>query len=448
MSVDDLLAELARADDRERLWGLLEPFRPELDRDWRIGRAWAEALRTSPSRPSLVAEARGILERWPDDLELVLATCDALLRSAERRALDEPALDGEAPALAAGAASRCLAKLAAADRQSADAAGRLLATRANALRLLSPKRLDDALDAIEQALSLDPTRGEWHLDRAILHKWRRDFAASLESCRAARALLGDRKPVLFNLAIAATALGEAEVACEAWRAMGIPARAEPGSLPLVVGLPPAELRLPVRGPGHGLSPWGEAAGLEIVAVQPLSPCHGVLCSPSFGDAVADFGDVVLWDAAPIGVGRRGTDVTPRFALLTVLKRGAEQRFRFLALQQEAGQIEALGRALAPQGALYVHAERVEVACPRCAAGDVLVRHEHLPAEAHRVAIGKLLVPERTDLDAVAAALERAKRAHPGVLLSVPGLYEALGRTAEAGKHHQRWGAIERMSIRK
>ena len=36
-----------------------------------------------------------------------------------------------------------------------------------------------------------------------------------------------------------------------------------------------------------------AAGFEVVWVQPLSPCHGVVRSPTQRDAVADFGDVVV-----------------------------------------------------------------------------------------------------------------------------------------------------------
>jgi hypothetical protein len=175
----------------------------------------------------------------------------------------------------------------------------------------------------------------------------------------------------------------------------------------------------------------------------------VIRTPTFREAVADFGDVVLWDGAPVAVRERDDSQVPCMAILGVLKRGDERRFRFLARQQRAGDIEALGLELPDGVVLYRHGERVEHVCPRCAAGDVLVRHRHLPPEEHRIAFGKIVVPGARELGAFARTLEEARIRHPGVLLAIPSLYESLGETAEAGKHHKRWGEIERtgMSIR-
>jgi hypothetical protein len=91
----------------------------------------------------------------------------------------------------------------------------------------------------------------------------------------------------------------------------------------------------------------------------------------------------------------------------------------------------------------VHSENVQKVCARCMAGETLVKHEHLPPEDQRFSFGKVVVPASVPLADVAAALDRAKAAEPGVLLAIPALYEQLERTAEAGKQHQRWGAIER-----
>ena len=102
-------------------------------------------------------------------------------------------------------------------------------------------------------------------------------------------------------------------------------------------------------------------------------------------------------------------------------------------------------ALPDDVVLYAHGERVEVVCPRCAAGELYVKHEHLPAEEHRVVYGKLVVPGSRDLAQLARLPDEATRAQPGILLAVPDLYEALGDTPTAGKHHKRWGAIARTS---
>jgi hypothetical protein len=447
--VREALRRATEADDRETLWANLEPLRDRLAMDVDVARVWAEALRTSPARRTLLDEARVILERWPGDPMLVGAVCDALVRAGERRPIDEPPLEEGAAGLAASAADRAFAKLSEEERRDPDVGGRLLALRANALRLLGPRRYEEAVATLGRALALDPNRGEWHYDLALTHKHARDFALSLEASRRARAMLGDVRPLLWNLAIAATALGRGEEAAEAWRALGVPAEAQRGQLPFVAGLEPVQVRLPTVGPGHTLASVvpDDAATFEVVWAQPLSPCHGVIRTPTFRDAIADFGDVVLWDGAPVLVVEHEGARVPRFPLLRVLKKGDERRFRFLALQQRPTDVVALARELPEGVVLYPHGERVERLCPRCAAGETLIKHEHLPPEEHRVAFGKIVVPGELDLGAFARSLEEARRKTPGVLLAIPSLYEALGETKQAGMHHKRWGEIERTATR-
>lgn len=445
MDVEARLREAAEADDRDAVWAALTPLASLVTEDARVARMWAEALRTSPDRPTLEDEAESILEAFADDPSVVGAACDALIRKASRRPIDEPPLDARAAKLAAEAAGRSYAKLSPADRADPDLGGALLALKGNALRGLGPKRIADAVRALEAALALEP-RGAWWFDLGLAHKHARAWPELREaSQRALEASGGHHRGAAFNLALAATALGDGAAAAEAWRAVGIDARAGEGALPLVEGLPPAQVRLPTVGSGTAvdLALPDEAAGFEVVWVQPLSPCHGVVRSPTHRDAMADFGDVVLFDPAPVAVVERDGAPVPRFAFLGRLRAGDERRFRFVAMQQAAGQVEALATALPEEVVVYPHAERVEMVCPRCAAGDTLVKHEHLPAEAHRVVFGKLLVPAAVDLDALAATLDDALKQHPGVLLSIPGLHEARGDTPTAGKHHKRWGAIAR-----
>ena len=152
---------------------------------------------------------------------------------------------------------------------------------------------------------------------------------------------------------------------------------------------------------------------------------------------------MLWDGRPVGVREIDGRPVPRFPLLGLLSPGDERRYRFLAMEQAEGQVDAVGAAMPEGVVLYRHGVRVEMMCPRCASGQWLDTHEHLPPESHRLVFGKLLVGADHDLGAVEAALADARRAEPGVLLAVPGLYEALGRTKDAGTHHTRWAAIER-----
>jgi hypothetical protein len=167
----------------------------------------------------------------------------------------------------------------------------------------------------------------------------------------------------------------------------------------------------------------------------------VVRTPTARAAIVDFGDVVLFDPAPVAKMPLGGAMRPVLPLLHVLQRGDERSFAFLALEQTAGEVERLGAAL-PEGCVwYLHETRVDHVCPRCAAGETFLPHAHEPPTERRVVRGKLVVPAQVPLSALRAQLERAKS--PAVLLAIPALHEALGDTPTAGKHHKSWGVIER-----
>jgi hypothetical protein len=423
----------------------LAAFGSELERDRELAATWLELLRASPARATLVAETRRILDAWPEVPELVGPGCAVLLRAAERAAPDEPPAAGGPAQLAAEAAARCLARLQ--DQGDAPARAELWMARANALRLCHAH--DEALACAQRALAAEPMRGGFWFDLGLLHKARRDFRAGLEANRRARALLGEHKAPLWNLAICATALGEGAVAVEAWRALGHAARTSPSGMPYVEGMPPLAVRAATLGAGIGgaSSVPERSVGFERFWVTPLSPCHGVVSSASYRDASIDYGDVVLWDGVPVAIFEHEGKPTPCFALLSVLRRGPERRFRFVALQQRAGQVAALGADLPPGGLSFLHHERIEMLCARCASGEHLLEHRHEPAREHRLVYGKMIVPGDVDLHAYRRELELRLRNHSGVQLVMPGLLEAVGDSPAAGKAHQLWRALERSAAK-
>jgi tetratricopeptide (TPR) repeat protein len=425
----------------EQAWSSVEPLRDQLERDREVARGWLELLRATPWRSSLQAEVRSALSGFGSDAEIVVCACDALLRAAERTPADEPQPEGSPAYLAAEAAERCLASPAA-HGLPAELQAALHAARGNALRLLS--RHDEALEALQRAIALAPERGGHFHDLAILHKARHAFREALEAAERACALLGSPKPALWNVALCATALGEGARAVEALRALGHDAKLTPGGMPYVDNLPPLQVRAAAISSGHGQSVVPErAVSFELLWVTPISPCHGVVSSATFREASIDYGDVVLWDAVPVGVAEHEGRRIPRLPLLAVLRRGDERRLRFIALQQRPGEIGELAADMPAGSTLFVHAERVEMLCARCASGEHMKKHEHEPAEQHRIAYGKVVVEGGVELAAFHTALDAAQQRHSGVRLVVPGLYEALGDTAAAGKAHQLWRGLER-----
>jgi hypothetical protein len=283
--------------------------------------------------------------------------------------------------------------------------------------------------------------------------------------------MGPERPVLWNLAICATALGKAEEAVEIWEEIGVPARLDRSrGMPYVAGLPPLLLRVLSRTPPtDGTSPLPDkTVGFELVWTAPLSPCHGVVQSPTFRDAPIDYGDLVLWDGAPVAAHQvSAEDAVPVFPLLEILRPGNERRWAFVALEREPGALEDLEEALPEGSRVFVQRERVGHHCPACETGEAHEHEETAPPRkvdaAHRsrdeapakargrrgragFTGGKVIVQPTQDLEAFREAWEAAVGAR-AVSIALPSLYEELGDSKRAGQEHQAWRGIEGKALR-
>ncbi len=396
---------------------------------------FAELLALDPTYPEALSVAEQIVGAFGTDPALIIMLSAALLRVAELRPPDEPPFEQGPAHLAAGACQRCFEALPAEARIDPEVGGYLQVNLADALRMMGPDHDQDALQAYQLALAIDDKRGGWWFQLGLLHKWRGRFREGLDANLKAQARLGPVRPVLWNLAICATALGDGARALAAWEQLGIRGALAQSGMPYVPDMPPMQVRVATVGEETGQhDPLpARVVSLEVLWVQPLSPCHGVVQSPTARRASVDYGDVVLWDGAPVRMNRVQSDgaarEVPVFPLLWILRPGAERRLRFVAMAKQRAFVEALAEALAPAATLVTFDERAN------AAGD-----------AH-LCYGKLIVPGERDLGEVRRELEAALRARAGLTLAVPELYERLGDTAQAGKAHQAWGGIERAAER-
>lgn len=422
------------ASTRDEAWTTLEPLRASIASDPDLAETWMTLLAASPARPLATEDALTVLRHHGSNEALVARALALLIAIADLVPFDEPRRPGDAAEVAVRAAR------AAVDRAPGSAV--LRAALGNALVRCGPVRDTDAVAALEEAIRIDP-RGEWLSDLGVLHKRARRFRAALTAFEKARSKLGDARPILFHVALAAMAVGEHDTARSALTALGF--RVEGEGRPFVPDLPETEIRLPTLGTGQAsfAALPDESAGFERAWIQPLSPVHGVLRTPTHREAIADFGFVVLVDPAPVAFATTDGKRRPILGVLGVLAKGDERRFRFLGLEQRQGDAAAIGAALPEGCTFYLHGTRIEQVCPRCAAGETLTKHEHMPPEEHRAVFGKLIVPSSIDLALVRTSLERARAERPGALLAIPGLYEALRDTPNAGKAHKTWGAIER-----
>jgi hypothetical protein len=440
-----VLARVATAiseGDAVAAWRHMEPLASEIEGDADIAAAWLGLLRSTPDKPTLVDDVRRALAAHPFDASLVTRGCDALIRAAERRAPDEPQLEGGPALLAAQAAERCLSGQDL-EATSSEMLGYLHVAAGNARRLR--REHDAALEHLKKAVELCPERGGFWFNLGLLHKSKLELDAALTAFDRAHELIGAEKAVLWNLAICATGSGQGERAVRALRALGHNAVLSDTGMPFVDGLPPVQVRVATVGSGHGGSDSvpDRSVSFELLWVTPLSTCHGVVSSAAHRVASVDYGDVVLWDAVPIGIAEIEGRPVPRFPILAVLKKGGERRFRYVALQHGAGEIQKLGEKLPAGTRLFVHAEKIEHMCARCASGEHMHKHKHEAPEAHHVVYGKLVIEPEIDLKALRAELDALLKRSPSVQLVVPELLEAIGDTVAAGKAHQLWRGLEK-----
>jgi hypothetical protein len=409
-------------------WAALEPFFAQLGQDRQLAIVFAQILSLDPTYADVLPPAERVLAGFARDAEVVIALCSALVRVAERRPADEPPFEQGPAHLAAAACQSCFESLGSQERLEPGVGGYLQINLADALRLMGPDQDEAAQQAYKLALTIDDGNGGWWFQLGLLHKWRGRFREGLEANRKALARSGLERPILWNLAICATALGEGQVAVDAWQQLGIPGQVSAGGMPYVPDMPPMQLRVATMGEDVGrndpLPP--KAVTFEVLWVQPLSPCHGVVQSPTARKASVDYGDLVLWDGAPVHLSA-GERPVPVFALLWVLRPGDEKRLRFIGMQRSPESIENVRKELGDDVELVVFDTRK--------GGD------------GQLFYGKLIVPAERSLADVRTALERSIRAQPGITLAIPQLYELLGDTPAAGKAHQAWAGIERMAIK-
>lgn len=385
-----------------------------------------EQLRADPSREDALDLAQAALKGREKVPEVVIQLSAALLVTAQQRPPDEPPFARGPAHFAAGATQACFDSLSSAQRTDPRIGGYLQLNMADALRMMGPEYDEDALAAYKLALTIDDSNGHWWFNLGLCHKWRGRFDEALAANRKAQSLLGDQKPVLWNTAIAATALGEGKAAQQAWSALGMDVQLTDSGMPLLPGMPPAKIRVATVGDerGHTDPLPQQSVTFEVLWVQPLSPCHGVVQSPTVRQASVDYGDVVLWDGAPVRITEVDGEPVPVFPLLWILKPGDERRFAFVGMQKQPGMLERLAAELPDD-------------CP-------LIPYDMRgPADGQQLFYGKAIIAGERDLAAYRVRLESAMASQPGLTLAMPALYESLEDTPAAGKSHQAWGGIER-----
>jgi hypothetical protein len=217
-------------------------------------------------------------------------------------------------------------------------------------------------------VELRPESWNVRYGQGLFYKTRGRFAEGQAANQAATDLGGaDDDSVIWNLGICATGAGDAETALRQWKSIG--QKISPGRF----GLPEGRYgSVKVRLAQHPLAERGSGdqpndPGLEeTIWIERLSPCHGIVRSALYQDELGvDYGDVILFDGAPITYHGSGDDEVPVFPHLATLVRTCYQIFRFGGTQSREGQLADLSDALPDDAEVYVHTEQFRLLCHAC-----------------------------------------------------------------------------------
>jgi hypothetical protein len=430
------LADAGRYDDA---WRVIEPLTADAVSDIELARLWS-ALAVFSSEPDnrMAKAAAEIISRYSGDRSLIATAASILLMVAEIRPFDEAPLANGPARIAADTISGLIADLPPAQREDPGVAADLYSELAMALRLTGSQDDEAALEAMSHALRLDPENGSSWFRLGLIHKWRGRWREGVDANRRAHEL-GETEGVLWNLAICAMGAGDHALAASVMKELGMKGTIGDDGI-LTGSFDGAQVRVSTL--GEGIDPAAHVPGREPVFenlwIDRLSYVHGKIANASIHDLPVDYGDIVLFDGAPVGWRDDGTTRTPRFPLLQKLRSGAYRRYWFLAKQPRGGFFDDLAEFLPEETFFYVHDEQVNMLCDDCARGGKIV-HDHTKPESFLVS-GKFVVPEHRFDSTLVETLENL--AGDDALIAIPQLFDDLGDAARARRDEERWRVID------
>lgn len=401
--IEAAYAAATGADNADRAWELCAPLLATLDSDPEAAWSMLRVVRARVLDADRAAEVAGdILARYGDDNRFLSAIGSALEGCRDIDDLNAPA--PEAP-IFAGLPGRLLRAAAAAKGATEEAD--LLSALATAARLAGRRWDSAAEDAHRRLLELQPNDRYEHYNYGLFLKTRGRFAEGLEANRRALELSAEpSEAAQWNFGICATGAGAAEDALDMWLQIGQKIRMGRFGLP-DGSYPQCKVRLAERPLAERPAAQDDPGQEETIWVERLSPCHGIIRSVLYEDLGVDYGDVVLFDGAPITYHRYGDEQIPVHPQLATLRRSGYRFFDFAGTQRQAGQVADSSRGLDRDAIVYSHTENVVTLCGSCWR-DPDNDHERHEKEEHHVVTGRIAAPPDyepakllADLDAAA-----------------------------------------------
>jgi len=315
---------------------------------------------------------------------------------------------------------------------------------ATSARMLARQHDDIAERSYRKLIEIDPRSSAHHYNLGLFFKTRGRFEEGMTSNQTAASLADEAiDPYEWNLGICATGARNGAVALDVWKRMGQKIAMGRFGLP-EGGYPHCKVKLAERPLAERSADLDDPGLEETIWIERLSPCHGIIRSVLYGDLGVDYGDVILFDGAPITYHTYGNDKVAVFPHLATLVRQNYQFYDFAGTQDEPRQLSSADRDLDGDSVIYPHSELVMTLCAHCWRDPNLdhERHAHERMEKH-IVIGRIAAAPRVDPAQLLDQLDKAMAKREGCHLYAPDLCAAVGLEARASVEKRRFDLLTR-----
>lgn len=316
----------------------------------------------------------------------------------------------------------------------------LLFALANTARMMARQQDEVCARAYRRLTELAPDTGYHHYNLGLYCKARGLFDEGLRANQAAARLADEPSDAVdWNLGICATGAGEGAIALELWKRRG--QKMELGRFGLPDGgYPDCKVKLAQRPLAERDATQDDPGLEETIWVERLSPCHGIVRSALYQRLGVDYGDVVLFDGAPITYQTYGEKRVPVFPHLATLVRQGYRFYDFAGTQESERQLANASTALADDTVIYSHTEQFVQVCEACWRSEATDHARRSKSAAH-VVVGRIAAPPHIEPAELLRQLDAAMAERAQCRIYVPDLCEAAGLSERAEVERRRFGMV-------
>ena len=257
----------------------------------------------------------------------------------------------------------------------------------------------EAIRCFEQALEVQPDKSESHYNLGLIYKYRSNWEKSMYHNQEAVRHEPQNEAANWNLAIAATALHNWNVARNTWTRLGMGITQGDGPIEDNFGQTPVRLNPEDQG--------------EVVWAQRLCPVRARIYNIPLPESGFGYGDIVLHDGAATGEREWQGRKYLVFNVLELFERSGFETHVFNVEHASPTQIENLQQSIAEIGAVEDWSHSIQILCRQCSEGlahescDQELASEELKAKEGQPPIRKVAVALR-DAEETSRVYEWAK----------------------------------------